>query len=373
MKIIKILFFTLLFTILSKEISNYIFQSKVESRVYNTGFYYLSQKPLSSLHNFDSLFTPYHIYLLNYKPTPEKFVRYFENICYLSYAIVFFCFSIFYGLFFSFFLSTIFIISPLTLIQRTWISFPDTFTFLFSIFFVIQKIYSSKDLKTELTIVSETNNNFLNTLLSLKTEFKKSIPSNLFFLIIISLGLLNHFYQFFFISLEIISVSFYFLKNKYQFFLDLIFLILVAFLIRCLTQYLFLINNIDIVDYRLSIVKSLSYDELVRINFTNLFKGIYGFLFGIWIIFLYDFILKKNFTHIFSFLFSFSITFFTYDTTRVFTLLFFVPFLYSLILNLKNYTNGDKKILSFLVVLSSIIFTFQPLYYKWGERIIYLK
>ena len=373
MKIIKILFFTILFSFFAKEISNYIFQSNVESRVYNTGFYYLSQKPLSSLHNFDSLFTPYHIYLLNYKPSPEEFVRYFEKICYLSYAIVFFNFSIFYGLLISFFLSSIVVISPLTLIQRTWISFPDTFTFLFSLILVVQKIYFSKNLMPESIILSESNNNFLNTLFLLKLEFKKKMPSYFFFIIIISLGLFNHFYQFFIISIEIISISFFFLKNKYHFILDIIFLFLIAIFIRCLTQYLFLINNIDIIDYRLNIVKSLSYSELIKINYTNLFTGIYGFLFGLWIIFLYDVVFKKNYTHIFSFFVSFCITCFTYDTTRVFTLLFFVPFLYSLILNLNNYTNRDKKILSFLVFLSSLIFSFQPLYYKWGERIIYLK
>ncbi len=373
MKIIKILFFTILFTLFAKEISIFIFQSKVESRVYNTGFFYLSQNPLSSLHNFDSLFSPYHIYLLNFKPSPIELVRYFENICYLSYAIIFFSFSLSYGLLVSFILSSIVVISPLTLIQRTWISFPDTFTFLFSLIFVIQKLYSSKDLMTESTIVSESNKNFINTIFLLKQEFKKKLPSYFFFIIIISFGLFNHFYQFFIISLEIISISFFFLKNKYRFILDLIFLILVAFFIRCLTQYLFLINNIDIVDYRLNFVKSLSYSELIKINFTNLFTAIYGFLFGLWIIFLYDVVFKRNYTHIFIFFNSFCITCFTIDTTRVFTLLFFVPFLYSLILNLNNYTNREKKILSYLVVLSSLIFSFQPLYYKWGEKIIYLK
>ena len=120
-------------------------------------------------------------------------------------------------------------------------------------------------------------------------------------------------------------------------------------------------------------VVSLSYEELIKINLTNLFTGIYGFLFGVWLILLYDVLFKKNYIHVFSFILSFCITFFTYDTTRVFTLLFFVPFLFSLAINLRNYSPRDIKIISVLGFLSSLIFLFQPLYYKWGERIIYLK
>ena len=373
MKIIKILFLTILFTVFAKEISNYIFQSKVESRVYNTGFYYLSQKPLSSSHNFDSLFTPYHIYLLNYRPSPENFVRYFENIRYLSYGIFFLSLYLKQGLIISILLSFILVISPLSLIQKTWISFPDTYTFLFSLFLVIQKLYSSKEIQKDSKELLQNSYILKDIYKSLKIKFKINSYSYFFFFIIISLGLFNHFYQFFFIAFEIICINFYFLRDKYQFILDLLFLLLSAIFIRSISQYLFILNNIEIVDYRLSIVKSLSYEELIKINFTNLFTGIYGFLFGLWLIFLYDVLIKKNYSHIFSFIFSFCITFFTYDTTRIFTLIFFVSFLFSLTLNLRNYTSRDIKALSVLTFLSSIVYFFQPLYYKWGERIIYLK
>jgi hypothetical protein len=369
MKIIKILFFTLLFTFFAKEFSNFIFQSNIESRVYNTGFYYLSQKPLTTEHNFDSLFTPYHIYLLNYRPSPENFVRYFDNVRYLSYALVFFSFSALSGLVPAFILSTIVVVSPLTLISKTWISFPDSYTFLFAILFILLKI-------KENSIVENLNNNtkdiICKSILSL-SYFKRNYSFLITYIFIIFLGLFNHFYQFVIIAFEIILISFIFCKNKKRVIFDLILLLFLCLLARGVSHFLFFYNNLEIVDYRINVVKSISFDEFIKINFNNFFKGLYSFLFGLWGIFLFDLIIKKNYSQIILFCISFCITCFTYDTTRVFTLLFFIPFLFSLYLNLKNYTKLDIKILSFLTFLSILLYSFSPLYYKWGERIIYLK
>lgn len=369
MKIIKLLFFTILFTLLAKELSNFLFQSKVESRVYNTGFYYLSQKPLTTEHNFDSLFTPYHIYLLNYRPSPENFVRYFDNIRYLSYALVFFSISVLSGLYTAFIISTILVVSPLTLILKTWISFPDSYTFLFSILLILLKI---KENSIEEDLKSKSIDFKSNSIYSL-SYFKGNFSFLIFYFFIIFFGLFNHYYQFIIISFEIVLISSIFSKNKKRVIFDLILLLILCLLTRGVSQFLFFYNNLEIIDYRVNVIKSISFEEFIKINFNNFFKGLFSFLFGLWGIFLFDLIVKKNYSQMILFCISFCITFFTYDTTRVFTLLFFIPFLFSLYLNLKNYSKLDLKILTLLTFLSILIYSFAPLYYKWGERIIYLK
>ena len=334
-----------------KEVTNFIFQIKMESRVYNTGVYFLSQTPLSDNYNFDSLFTPYHLYLLNYRPSPENFVRYFENIRFLSYALIFLFFSYNYGYYWGIVMGLIYSISPVTLIQKTWIAFSDTYTFFFSILAVLLfKWIQDKDLKS-----------------------KNYIYFYVVLIIIISLGLTNHFFQFLFISLMIIITQTYFQKNIKIFIINLLSLLGIAMIIRYSSHLIFYLNQLNINDFRVSIVKSLTVNEIINNNFINFFKGLYGFLFGLWGIFIYDCIFKKNYIHIFNLIYSFIITCFTFDTTRVFTIIFFPTFFFAFALNTKNYNPSDKKFTSFLLFISILIYFFTPLYYKWGERIIYLK
>ena len=327
-----------------KEVTNFIFQIKMESRVYNTGLYFLSQTPLSDNYNFDSLFTPYHLYLLNYRPTPEDFVRYFENVRYLSYGLIFLFFSYNYGYYWGIIMGLIYSISPITLIQKTWIAFSDTYTFFFSILVVLLfKWIQDKDLK-----------------------YKNNIYFCVVFIIIISLGLTNHFFQFLLITLMIIIIQTYFEKNIKIFIINLLSLLGIAMIIRFSSHLIFYMNQLNINDFRVSIVKSLTFNEIINNNFTNFFKGLYGFLFGLWGIFIYDCIFKKNYIHIINLIYSFIITCFTFDTTRVFTIIFFPTFFFAFALNTKNYSPRDKKFVNYLLFISTLIFFFTPLFYKWG-------
>jgi hypothetical protein len=351
MKILKYFFFTILFTLLIKELTNLIFQIKMESRVYNTGAYFLSQTPLSNNYNFDSLFTPYHLYLLNYRPTPENFVRYFENVRFLSYGLIFLFFSYNYDYYWGVVMGLIYSISPFTLIQKTWIAFSDTYTFFFSLLLILLFKWN----------------------MDKKLNYKNNIYFYAIFIVVVSLGLNNHFFQFLFITLMIILIQTYFDKNIKLFFINFLSLFVLAIIIRFSSYLIFYINQLNINDFRVNIVKSLTVNEIINNNFINLFKGLYGFLFGLWGIFIYDCIFKKNYIHIINLIYSFIITCFTYDTTRVFTLIFFPTFFFALALNIKNYSPIDKKFTIFLLFISILIFFFTPLYYKWGERIIYLK
>ncbi len=334
-----------------KEVTNFIFQIKMESRVYNTGLYFLSQTPLSDNYNFDSLFTPYHLYLLNYRPTPEDFVRYFENVRFLTYALIFLFFSYNYGYYWGIVMGLIYSISPITLIQKTWIAFSDTYTFFFSILVVLLfKWIHDKDLKC-----------------------KNNIYFSVVFFVIISLGLTNHFFQFLLITLMIIIIQTYFEKNIKLFIINFLSLLGIAMIIRFSSHLIFYMNQLNINDFRVSIVKSLTVNEIINNNFINFFKGLYGFLFGLWGIFIYDCIFKKNYIHIINLIYSFIITCFTFDTTRVFTIIFFPTFFFAFALNTKNYSSRDKKFVNYLLFISILIFFITPLFYKWGERIIYLK
>jgi hypothetical protein len=351
MKILKLLLFTILYTLVVKELTNFIFQIKMESRVYNTGAYFLSQTPLSNNYSFDSLFTPYHLYLLNYRPTPENFIRYFENVRYLSYALVFIFFSYNFNYYWGVVLGFIYSISPLTLIQKTWIAFSDTYTFFLSMIVVLLLIWNKEKYLS--------NKNIL-----------------YFYIVIIffiSLGLLNHFLQFFLITFMLVLVQAYYDKNTKLLILNILSLIGIAIIIRLSSYMIFYINHLNINDYRVSVVKSLTIREIIDNNFIQFFKGLYGFLFGLWGIFFYDFIIKKNYIHIINLVYSFIITCFTFDTTRVFTLIFFPTFFFTFAMNSRNYNQTDKKYVHILLILSICIFSFTPLYYKWGERIIYLK
>ncbi len=347
LKFLKIILITILFALISREASNYIFQSNKESRVYNTGFYFLSQKPLSAEYNFDSLFTPYHIYLIGYRPSPENFVRYFDTVRVLTYAVLFFYFYWFENFFIASLVGTISVISPMTLIGKTWISFPDTYTFFFSCLFFL--LIYSKD----------------------KIENKKIYY--FLFSIISIFGLLNHFYQFILISLQILLVNFYFSRDSKLFYKSILSFILLVFLVRASTQILFYLNHLEMNDYRVAVVKSLTISEIIKFNFTNFWMGAYGFLFGLWIVFTHDTMIKKNYILPVILVISFVITCFTFDTTRVFSLLFFPPFLFAYSKNLSRYTLKDKKNTVFLLFLSVLVYFIQPLFYKWGERIIYLK
>jgi hypothetical protein len=323
----------------------------MESRVYNTGLYFLSQTPLSENYNFDSLFTPYHLYLLNYRPSPEDFVRYFENVRFLTYALIYLFFSYNYGYYWGIVMGLIYSISPITLIQKTWIAFSDTYTFFFSILVVLLfKWIHDKDLKC-----------------------KNNIYFSVVFFVNVSLGLTNHFFQFLLITIMIIIIQTYFEKNIKLFIINFLSLLGIAMIIRFSSHLIFYMNQLNINDFRVSIVKSLTVNEIINNNFINFFKGLYGFLFGLWGIFIYDCIFKKNYIHIINLIYSFIITCFTFDTTRVFTIIFFPTFFFAFALNTKNYSSRDKKITSYLLFISILIFFITPLYYKWGERIIYLK
>ncbi|PJZ68042.1 hypothetical protein CH373_18245 [Leptospira perolatii] len=67
-----------------------------------------------------------------------------------------------------------------------------------------------------------------------------------------------------------------------------------------------------------------------------------------------------------------SITFFTIDTTRVFSILFIPFLLYAILIRWNELIEKERRIALSLVAVALLWSLFVPLFYKWVDKIIFL-
>lgn len=333
---------SLLLSIFLGEAGKLLYKSKMESRMYNTGFYYLSKVPLSEKHESDTFLIPSIIYLFHKEITPRGFKKIFEFIPVFTFFILILYLSYHFNFFVSLFISLMILFSPLILIQYTWIGFQDSLTFLFSILFLFGL-----------------------------ESFKSNYQNYIYLFMIILLGSFNHFYQFGIILFNIFLVyCFFYKKIEYKFIL----LVLASFLVsRGISLFLFYINGVPIIDNRIYVLKAISFEEWLKIGLTNPFFTVFSFFNGL-IILLIENLFRRSFVLIFIFLICLVISFFTYDSTRVFVSLFYPAWIILLILRLKEkeFNFKEKILFSTILFISFIYLILNQLYYVVGGKVIYL-
>ncbi|RHX79542.1 hypothetical protein [Leptospira yasudae] len=84
---------TLTFFFILREGTSYLYQSKEEARVYNTGLYWLTKTDISSKHQSDSFLLPYLLYQLHADLTPTEFARLCNAILIAGILLLIFYFA----------------------------------------------------------------------------------------------------------------------------------------------------------------------------------------------------------------------------------------------------------------------------------------
>ncbi|MBW0432310.1 hypothetical protein HGB47_01630 [Leptospira yasudae] len=87
------LLLTLAFFFIIREGSSYLYQSKEEARVYNTGLYWLTKTDISSKYQSDSFLLPYLLYQLHADLTPTEFARLCNTILIAGILLLVFYFA----------------------------------------------------------------------------------------------------------------------------------------------------------------------------------------------------------------------------------------------------------------------------------------
>lgn len=317
-----------------------LFDSSFEAKVYNSGFYLLSLNPISANTPWDQWFTPFFLWATGLVSSPEDIVSIldFVNIvsgvsivCFVTYR-----FHWFLGLGLGILLAS----SPLFLIFKTWIGFSDPITFLVISFYIIH---------------------FLSPIVY---HWKWILLT-----LILFLGFSNHCFQF--IVLVSIVGMVLFLEDKTRW--KLLFYPSLTSALLYSIFLLFLFSTTDVVwnQTRVSVFSNMFGEEFVRMNVSEPILGTIGLFHGLWPFVL--FLMYKRPVSFFVLLFCYLISMLTYDTNRVFAILSTPVFvLYSL--EFWNHSKFFEKTLFIgLVILSPVIITLYPLFYKWDGRIIYLQ
>ncbi|PJZ40608.1 hypothetical protein CH370_14895 [Leptospira kmetyi] len=344
-KILPALLLTLAFFFILREGSTYLYKSKEEVRVYNTGLYFLTKTDLSSKHQSDSFLFPYALYKFNTDLSPEEFSRLCTHIWILSGLLLVFYFGIRFGHWEGIFIGFFVLLSPIVLIQKAWIGFPDHLTFFFSSATILL-----------LDRISEDRRRFWYVL----------------FCIVLLLGAWNHFYQFSIIVGLLVLIKF---SSEKKIEWKLSGLILgTLILARILSLLLFYLKGISFEDSRLSTVRDESFFKWIAINTSVPFFALYSFFNGN-LVFLVERLVKKKFLILIPSSIAAVVTFFTYDTTRVFVHLFypswFLLWLY-FFRDEKSEFEARKKVYFALLALSLFILLLVPRFFIEAGGINYL-
>jgi hypothetical protein len=374
---------SVLIFLIGKESYFTIYSSKMESRFYNVGFYYLAQNPLNAEYDSDSFLFPFHFYLFSIKLSPENFVRYCKYILLVTTSIISFYTTIAYSFFAGFFFGFFLIISPVFLVQYTMVAFPDHFTFLFAILSVMFFDLYAKSLE---------NRPVLHTDFSLDNKkFRLTNVFLFFYLIFLLLGFWTHFYQFLILSFCVLCVNAYSLyweifskqERKYSFSIFInkkiirpfLYLFGVAVFAKVSSYAIFYILQIPVNERRLTTIAEVGWDEWVRYNRSETSLTLLSFMNGLVFLLIRDFY-RKHLQMLFILLVCLSVTFFTLDSTRVFTMLFYPAWIFLWIQEFRNSqdTIPKRKLeISVLLILGFLYVCFVPLFYKWGDKIIFLR
>lgn len=323
-----------------KDIPPILYKSLDAAKVINTEFYFLSSNPFSQTMSWDNFLTPFLAYIFRVNDDPNSFSKFLSLISFVSFLLMVVLAFKLTDLLCAYSLLFFLIGSPLLLILRNWIGFPDNITFLVSVSIVFifhKKTYQYKDY-------------FL-----------------LGFLLI--LGMLNHFFQFSMIVLllTIIKLTRDELNRKNILFSILISYILSGVLFFILIKFYSVGYNL----YRLKIAKLVIGDEFIRLNATDLGLSIFSLFHGLFPFVLYT-LSRSKYIYSILILFCVIITSITYDTTRVFALLSMPIMLYCILDSWSLYKNLEKRIILGLSLLSPLLMYSYPLFYKWNGKIIFL-
>ncbi|MBP7282664.1 MAG: hypothetical protein KBA66_13865 [Leptospiraceae bacterium] len=336
----KFLIFFLISFFVLKDIPPILYKSVDSVKVINTGFYFLSSDPFSHAMNWDNFLTPFLSYIFQMNQDPITFAKYLDRVSFVSFLLLIFITFRVAGYICAYSLLFFLTGSPLLLIFRNWIGFPDNITFLISISLVYL---------------------FQQQTYSYKTYF--------FLVLVLVLGMTNHFFQFSMILflLTLIKVS----RDEWNR-TKILFSILIAYLISSvlffvLTEYYPVDSNLN----RLHTAKSILGDEFIRLNGNNLEFSLLSLFHGLWLVVLYI-LSRSKFIYSISILICIIITSMTYDTTRVFALLSMPIMIYCILDSWKSYKDIEKKVIFGLSLLSPVFMYSYPLFYKWDHKIIFL-
>ncbi|WP_246839512.1 hypothetical protein [Leptospira licerasiae] len=327
-----------------KEASYFLYKTSPESQVINSGFYYLSKSDLSIEYDSDSFLFPYHLRIFNIDLSPEGFKRYCKFLLYIISAVLITYTSYFRGYFTGIFLGLFLLFSPVYLIQNNWIGFADHLTFFWSVLLVL--FLDLRDQDPE----------------------KKVHTYVLFFLFV--LGSWTHFYQFVTISFLVLFLYFW---EKKEIDLDILKVFLLGiFAGRASSFLIFYFNGIEWNERRLDTAQSLGFARWYSMHTKHLILTLVSFWNGLLFLFLENLVRKKISILLVCFG-AFFITFFTADSTRVFSHLFYPAWIALWLIRSQNgFSSSEKWVLSLGLVIAAVyLLVFDP-FYKWGGDLIHL-
>ncbi|WP_411823177.1 hypothetical protein [Leptospira sp. 'Mane'] len=342
-KTIHSVLLSILFIFLLKEGTYFLYKSNIEARVHNTGFHWMAKERLSNKHQSDSFFFPFILHNLNLDLSSEDFKRLCQMIYLLASAILIFYFSMKADLYAGGFIGLFILLSPISLIQSTWIGFPDHLTYFFSICILI--------------LIDRMKLDFF----SLAVTF-----------FVLLFGCWNHFYQFsIIVSLLILTYSITTKSIHYKF---ISFVAATLIFARLTAIYIFYAKDIVFEDVRLDAVANTSVFHWLRVYSAVPILAFVSFFNGN-IVFLLERLYHKNYFILIPILISIAVTFFTSDTTRVFTHLFY-PCWFAIWLlvigSKKSYFKENRNLYFTLILISFVILKSMNLFYVWGDRVIHL-
>ncbi|GBF38822.1 hypothetical protein [Leptospira johnsonii] len=327
-----------------KEASYFLYKSSPESQVINSGFYYLSKSDLSKEYDSDSFLFPYHLKILKIDLSPEGFKRYCKFLLYIISAILIAYASCFRGYFTGIFLGFFLLLSPVYLIQNNWIGFADHLTFFWSVLLIL--------------------------FLDLRDRDKgKKIYLYVLFLLFV-LGSWTHFYQFIAISFFVLFLNFW---EKKEIDREILKIFLLGIVVGRVSSFLvFYLNGIEWNERRLDTAQSLGFARWYSMHTKHILLTLVSFWNGLLFLFLEN-LARRKISILLVCFGAFFITFFTADTTRVFSHLFYPAWISLwLIRSQIGFSNREKWILGSGLVLAAIyLLAFDP-FYKWGGDLIYL-
>ncbi|MGJ4786525.1 hypothetical protein [Leptospira koniambonensis] len=328
-----------------KEASYFLYKTSTESQVINSGFYYLSKSDLSKEYDSDSFLFPYHLRFFKIDLSPEQFKRYCKFLLYIISAVLISYASYFRGVFTGIFLGLFLLLSPIYLIQGSWIGFPDHLTFFWSVLLIL--------------------------FLDLREQDKEKKVYLYVLFILFILGSWTHFYQFLIISFLVLFLYFW---EKKEIDRDILKIFLVGMFVGRASSFLiFYLNGIEWNERRLDTAQSLGFWRWYSMHKKHVLLTLLSFWNGLVFLFLEN-LIRKKISLLLIFFGVLLITFFTGDTTRVFSHLFYPAWIALWLIRSRNgFSKQEKWILSLGLVLAlAYLLVFDP-FYKWGADLIYLR
>lgn len=325
-------------------IADFLYNKNISSKIYNTKNYYLTNQDINPRYDSESFLFPYHIYKLNWTISSKEFRIYSLTMLFIFSFTLIYLFSQAISIPWAFLFAISLVISPVFLIQMNWIGFPEHLVFL-----------------------------ILGTLILL-VYYRENIPKvtfHLIFSILLLLGLWSHFYQFM-IAMFLILLVDAIIRKEYPIFIYLNFILSIA-MANVLAEQLFIHHGVEQESDRASFAFGKSLKFWFDVHKVSLRHSIWNFFHGLVFLIGYLVLVKKDRLLTSIIIISALVTFFTYDTTRVFSNLFYPSFFYFLILRIESRDHDKLQLYGILLVLGFLLVFFTEPFYVWGSRIIYLR